>query len=243
MLYINEGDADAFQQYCLTDFHWRNTVSFIGDEAAKEEFAKGPGPTKEARAIGKTLGLALCYGGTKATVQRAYPTYPEAKCQMMVDRFFQANSVLKKYLKKNIEKMHQDGYVKTVFGRKLYIYGAGETGNTRESWRIRNGAENDASNYPIQGTGAEVIRIMLINGGRWIEEGNLSKDMGNNVVKPYMGRIVIFDTQYEGLEEVLDQQPNGNTKVLFGSVDNIVAEYDRLIAFNPTLYKDFKVFF
>ena len=229
-------DTDPYELYTLTDFHWRNTVSFIGEDSAREQFSKGKAATKEARAVGKTLGLAMCYNGTWVTVRKAYPNKTEAECKTMVQRFFSANKVLRKHLDNIIAFMKQNGFVKTILGRKIPVEGWDQSKNSSD-WRARleaSKAENGATNYPIQGLGGEVIRLIIIATSRYIEKFNLYKWCHNNASKQYIKRIATIkpETDIEQLQDLLDEQPDGHTLIV--DFDRGV-QYERLIAYSPAI--------
>lgn len=233
-------EVDEYEESKLTDFHWKNTVAFIGEEEAKKAFNDGKYTMKEARAIGKSLGLALCYGGSAYTVKRSYPTYSDAKCQRMVDNYFKAYPVLKKHLEENIQDMRRTGYITNLFGREIPVWGWDAQRNGKD-YKTYYKAEADASNYPIQSAGGEIVRIMIVRGNRWAEEGNLHKLMGNNCTKHMTERIVVFKSEdKERLHKILEEQETGNTKILICDGDEVVGEYDRNIQFSPAMYKEFE---
>lgn len=244
LIQFNQDNLDGCTEYGKVDFHWRNTMSFIGEDAAREAF--NAGEIKAKRSIGKTLGLALCYGGGPFTVKRAYPDKTEQECQQMVDNYFTAYKGLRKHLDDLIEEMHETGYIKTIFGRKIPVENWNVTGRDRESWRLRSKSENNASNYPIQGAGGEVIRVMVIENGKWIEKNNLYKMARNNAVRTYVSRIVTIDVNAKSeadIEAELDAQPTGNTLVLITDGETVLKEYDRCISFSPDKLPDYNIYF
>lgn len=236
-------DIDPFTQYTLTDFHWRNSVTFVGEEKGREAFNKGKLETKEVRAVGKTLGLALCYGGSFKTVQRAYPDKTVQECIQMANNFYQTYRALSKHLEKVKKYMYEHGYIKNLLGRKIPIEGWDVVGSNWEQKKQRISAENDASNYPIQSLGGEIIRLIVIATGKWTEKGNLNKLVGNNSVKKYISRIVTCDEQvYNDNLELLNEQPEGNTIVLVTKDNKVLGEYDRYISFCPNIFPDMKIY-
>ena len=62
---------------------------------------------------------------------------------------------------------HHEGYVETLFGRRLYLPEI----NSRNVQR-RNYAERTAINAPMQGTAADIIKRAMIRLDRWIISGN-----------------------------------------------------------------------
>jgi DNA polymerase-1 len=69
------------------------------------------------------------------------------------------------------EQARVNGYVETVFGRRLWLPEIKSSNGAR-----RQGAERAAINAPMQGTAADLIKLAMIAVQGWLEEGNhLSK--------------------------------------------------------------------
>ena len=62
------------------------------------------------------------------------------------------------------EQAHRDGYVETLFGRRLYLYEI----NSRNQG-LRAGAERAAINAPMQGTAADIIKRAMIAVDAWLQ--------------------------------------------------------------------------
>ncbi len=62
------------------------------------------------------------------------------------------------------EKARQQGYVETLFGRRLYLPEIGSGNPAR-----RNGAERAAINAPMQGTAADLIKLAMIAVQDWLD--------------------------------------------------------------------------
>jgi DNA polymerase-1 len=63
------------------------------------------------------------------------------------------------------EQAHRDGYVQTLFGRRLYL----ENLNSRNH-ALRQAAERAAVNAPMQGTAADIIKRAMIAMADWLRE-------------------------------------------------------------------------
>jgi DNA polymerase-1 len=63
------------------------------------------------------------------------------------------------------ERAHRDGYVETVFGRRLYL----DDIRARNP-NLRAGAERAAINAPMQGTAADIIKRAMITVDTWLGE-------------------------------------------------------------------------
>jgi DNA polymerase-1 len=69
-------------------------------------------------------------------------------------------------------KAHSDGYVETVFGRRLYLPEINDRNVPR-----RQAAERTAINAPMQGTAADIIKRAMIETDRWLAARELDAQM------------------------------------------------------------------
>jgi len=77
--------------------------------------------------------------------------------QEYVNLYFERYPGVKDYMDATKEKAHDQGYVETVFGRRLYLPEI----NSRNGQR-RQYAERTAINAPMQGTAADIIKRAMI---------------------------------------------------------------------------------
>jgi DNA polymerase-1 len=70
-------------------------------------------------------------------------------------------------MEKTREQAKQDGYVETVFGRRLYLPEI----NARQAQR-RQYAERSAINAPMQGTAADIIKRAMLTVDKWLKDQN-----------------------------------------------------------------------
>jgi DNA polymerase-1 len=59
---------------------------------------------------------------------------------------------------------HRDGYVQTLFGRRLYLANLASRNHA-----LRQGAERAAVNAPMQGTAADIIKRAMISMAQWLD--------------------------------------------------------------------------
>jgi len=77
--------------------------------------------------------------------------------KIFIDKYLETFPSVKKYMDDIIKKAHEDGYVKTLFGRKRNI---DELSN--KNYMIRSSGERMALNTPIQGSSADIIKKAMI---------------------------------------------------------------------------------
>jgi len=90
----------------------------------------------------------------------------------MIDQYFERFPGIKKYIDETIEYAKENGYVKTLLGRRRYIPNI-NSGN----WNMRGFAERTAINMPIQGTAADIIKIAMNHIHEWLLQENLKSRM------------------------------------------------------------------
>jgi DNA polymerase-1 len=87
------------------------------------------------------------------------------EAQEYVDLYFDRYPGVKAYMDGIREKASADGYVETVFGRRLYLPEI----NARNANR-RQYAERTAINAPMQGTAADIIKKAMISVHQWLQD-------------------------------------------------------------------------
>ncbi len=127
--------------------------------------------TKDQRRSAKAINFGLIYGMSAFGLAKQLDiTRPEA--QEYVDRYFNRYPGVKDYMQQTKEKAKEQGYVETVFGRRLYLHEI----NARNGMR-RQYAERTAINAPMQGTAADIIKRAMIELDKEIQTGKLDMRM------------------------------------------------------------------
>jgi DNA polymerase-1 len=87
------------------------------------------------------------------------------EAQDYIARYFNRYPGVREFMDRVREQAHQNGYVETVFGRRLYLDSIGSRNQAQ-----RAGAERAAINAPMQGTAADIIKRAMIAVDRWLLE-------------------------------------------------------------------------
>ena len=112
--------------------------------------------TPEMRAAAKTVNFATLYGqGAFALSQNLGISVAEAK--EFIENYFARFPDVRRYLDEQIEKARACGYVETISGRRRYIPEI----NSR-NYNIRAFGERAATNAPVQGSAADIIKLAMI---------------------------------------------------------------------------------
>ncbi len=128
--------------------------------------------TKEMRYRSKAVNFGIIYGQSKYGLAKALGITNQS-AQNFIDRYFKTYPGVKKYMKEAVAKVEKDGYLETMFGRKRYF--SKELESTIAA--VREFARRAAINFPIQGAGADLIKMAMIDCHNKFEEMNLKSKM------------------------------------------------------------------
>jgi DNA polymerase I len=113
--------------------------------------------TPRQRRQAKTANFAVIYGVSPYGLsQQTEMTPKEAK--EFIDVYFTQHPQVKEYIDNCIEKARKDGYVTTLLGRRRYIPEI-----TSQNRQRREFAERTAINTPIQGSAADLIKVVMLD--------------------------------------------------------------------------------
>ena len=127
--------------------------------------------TRDERTKSKRANFGIIYGITVfGLAERLDITRDEAK--LLIDGFFQTFPRVHDYMEESKEKARQTGYAETLFHRRRYLPDI----NSRNA-TVRNFAERNAINAPIQGSAADIIKVAMIRIFRRMKEEGLRSKM------------------------------------------------------------------
>ncbi len=112
--------------------------------------------TSEQRRAAKAINFGLIYGMSAFGLAKQL-NITRGEAQDYVNLYFERYPGVKQYMDSTREKAHDQGYVETLFGRRLYLPEI----NSRNGQR-RQYAERTAINAPMQGTAADIIKRAMI---------------------------------------------------------------------------------
>ncbi len=123
--------------------------------------------TPDMRRMAKAVNFGLIYG-MSAFGLAAQLNVERGVAQAYIDRYFTRYPGVLDYMNRTREQARGQGYVETLFGRRLYLPELAGGPIAR-----RQGAERAAINAPMQGTAADLIKLAMIAVRRWLDEENL----------------------------------------------------------------------
>jgi DNA polymerase-1 len=130
---------------------------------AAEVFATTPDRvSSDQRRSAKAINFGLIYGMSAFGLARQLGI-ERGQAQQYVELYFQRYPGVKAYMESTRELARQQGYVETLFGRRLYLPDI----KARNVQR-RQAAERTAINAPMQGTAADIIKKAMLSVHQWM---------------------------------------------------------------------------
>lgn len=173
---------DAFNQG--KDIH-RHTAALVF--GVKDEEV-----TPQMRSQAKAVNFGIIYGMSEFRLSKDIGmSISEARA--FINKYFETYPEVKTYMDEVVKTCKKQGYVSTLLNRKRYI----PTINDK-NFMVRQQAQRYAMNTPIQGTGADILKLAMIEVDKALKEKNLKSQMILQVHDE-----LIFDVFEDELEEVM----------------------------------------
>lgn len=118
--------------------------------------------TSDQRRSAKAINFGLIYGMSAFGLARQLGI-DRGSAQRYVETYFQRYPGVKRYMDETRERARRDGFVETVFGRRLYLPDIRASNKSLQQY-----AERSAINAPMQGTAADIIKRAMIEVDAWI---------------------------------------------------------------------------
>lgn len=119
--------------------------------------------TTEQRRSAKAINFGLIYGMSAFGLAKQL-SIGRAEAQNYIDLYFTRYPGVKDYMEQTKEQAKAQGYVETLFGRRLYLPDINASNGQRRQY-----AERTAINAPMQGTAADIIKRAMLAVDRWIQ--------------------------------------------------------------------------
>jgi DNA polymerase-1 len=127
--------------------------------------------TSEQRRYAKVINFGLIYGMSAFGLAASLGIERDA-ARNYIDRYFMRYPGVAKYMESTRALAKRQGYVETVFGRRLWLPEINSPNGPR-----RGGAERAAINAPMQGTAADLIKLAMIAVDRWLRDESLGSKL------------------------------------------------------------------
>ena len=116
----------------------------------------------DQRRAAKAINFGLIYGMSPFGLARQLGV-PRGEAQEYVDHYFARYPGVRDYMERTRKQAHDQGWVETLFGRRLYLPDI-----RARDFRRRSYAERSAINAPMQGTAADIIKRAMIVIDEWL---------------------------------------------------------------------------
>ena len=149
------------------------TEAFANDQdihraTASEVFSVGVDEVSDdQRRNAKAINFGLIYGMSAFGLGRQL-SISRTLAQDYIDRYFARYPGVAEYMERTRALAHDQGYVETVYGRRLYLPEINSKNHQR-----RQAAERTAINAPMQGTAADIIKRAMLAVDAWLPESGL----------------------------------------------------------------------
>ncbi len=122
--------------------------------------------TIEQRRSAKAINFGLIYGMSAHGLSKQLGIERHQAADYMTT-YFDRYPGVKQYMESTREQAKLDGYVKTLFGRRLFLPEINSSNGMRRQY-----AERTAINAPMQGTAADIIKLAMLKIDQWLQEDN-----------------------------------------------------------------------
>lgn len=145
--------------------------------------------SKEQRSRAKAVNFGIIYGMSAfGLAERMEISRGEAAD--IIKKYFEEYAGIKEYMNRSIALAKERGYAETILGRRRYLRDINASNGT-----VRNFAERNAINAPIQGSSADMIKIAMINIHREMQRLKMQSKMILQVHDE-----LVFDAHLDELE-------------------------------------------
>ncbi|WP_308112161.1 DNA polymerase I [Neisseria subflava] len=163
---------------------------------AAEVFGIAPeNVSSEQRRYAKTINFGLIYGMGQYGLAKSLGI-DNLSAKTFIDRYFARYPGVAEYMQRTKEQAAAQGYVETLFGRRLYLPDI-----RNKNANARAGAERAAINAPMQGTASDLIKRAMIDVSRWLA----SDDLKSKLIMQVHDELVleVVESELETVKEML----------------------------------------
>jgi DNA polymerase-1 len=207
----DENMLDAFNSG--DDIHRRTAAQVFG--VAEDEV------TKQMRSSAKAVNFGIVYGISDFGLSRQLDI-PRKQAGEFIEKYFETFPKVKEFMNDSVEFGRENGYVKTLYGRRIYLP------QLRSSnYNQRTGAERMAMNAPIQGSAADIMKLAMIAVYNGLSEAGLKSKLILQVHDELI--IDALKSESEKVKKLVKARMEGVAKLdcaLTADVDTGMSWYD-----------------
>ena len=157
--------------------------------------------TKEQRSHAKIVNFGIIYGVSAFGLSNQ-TNLTRAESKVIIDNYYNSYPSLKEFMTNQINYARENGFVKTIVGRKRFLNDI----NSRNGM-IRSSAERNAINTPVQGSAADIIKLSMIK---------IFNDLNSKVMKTKLILQVHDELVFEAPKNEIEQAK----KIIIDNMEN-----------------------
>ena len=181
--FVARADDHLLMSADYSQIELRLMAALSGDKAMLEAFAHGadihtetasrvygvmPGlVTPEMRSRCKMVNFGIIYGISAFGLSQRL-SIPRREAADLIESYFREYPGIKAYMEKAVADAREKGYAETVLGRRRMLRDISSRNAT-----VRQAAERNAINTPVQGSAADLIKIAMVRVYRALKEAGL----------------------------------------------------------------------
>ncbi|KSW24980.1 MULTISPECIES: DNA polymerase I [unclassified Pseudomonas] len=123
--------------------------------------------TPEQRRRAKAINFGLIYGMSAFGLAKQIGV-ERKEAQAYIDRYFARYPGVLAYMERTRAQAAEQGYVETLYGRRLYLPEIGS-----KNAAMRKAAERTAINAPMQGTAADIMKLAMVAVDDWLQASGI----------------------------------------------------------------------
>ena len=156
--------------------------------------------TIDQRRSAKAINFGLIYGMSAFGLARQLGINRKQAAEY-IELYFTRYPGVQSYMNNIRHSAAENGFVETVFGRRLYLPEINASNGMR-----RQAAERTAINAPMQGTAADIIKLAMINVHNWLE----NSDLTSKIIMQVHDELVLevpeseMDEVQKGLKDLME---------------------------------------
>jgi len=169
--------------------------------------------TAEERANAKAVNFGIVYGISDFGLARN-TGLSRKQAGIYIDKYLKEFSGVRNYMEEIKAFAHENGYVRTMFGRIRYLPEI-SSGN----FNIRSAGERFALNTPIQGTAADIMKIAMITAWKKLENS------GSRLVLQVHDELIVYakEGDEDNVRDILKSSMEGAAELSVPLVVNVAA--------------------
>lgn len=163
--------------------------------------------TSEMRRSAKAINFGLIYGMSAFGLAKQL-RIGRNEAQQYIDRYFERYPGVQRYMNETRALAHEQGFVETIFGRRLYLPDI-----NAKNKNLQMAAERTAINAPMQGTAADIIKLAMISVDNWLVTSGLNAKLIMQVHDELVLEVTESDVEHVRAEVVSRMSAAATLKV------------------------------